>query len=156
MQFSSLFGRPLLGGLVRGEKGQVLETSKPVENSVAEGDIIAWLVTHVFAILLHLVLPLADASLFVGPWKRKALLLLSSSSTSSSTLPLPSHTWNGVVQDKAKESSYEHVCGEEHDNHLVQLFYSFKQKWWWIYVAHMLLLLSHRSKRSSLNSSFLK
>lgn len=70
MQFSSLFGRPLLGGLVWGEEGQVLETSKPVENSVAEGDIIAWLVAHVFAVLLHLVLPLANASLFVVPWKR--------------------------------------------------------------------------------------
>lgn len=37
-------------------------------------------------------------------------------------------TWNGVVQDKPEESSDEHVCGEEHYDHLVQLFYSFKHK----------------------------
>lgn len=39
-----------------------------------------------------------------------------------------SQTWNGVVQDKTKEAPDEHVCCEEHDNDLVQLLYSFKDK----------------------------
>lgn len=55
----------MLGGLVRREEGQVLETSKPFQNTVAVRDIIARLVTHV-AVLLLLVLPVADAPLFVG------------------------------------------------------------------------------------------
>lgn len=38
------------------------------------------------------------------------------------------HTRNCVVQDKAKESADEHVCGEEHNNHLVQFFDSFEQR----------------------------
>lgn len=37
-------------------------------------------------------------------------------------------TWNSVVQDEPKESPDEHVCCEEHHDHLVQLFYSFKQR----------------------------
>lgn len=37
-------------------------------------------------------------------------------------------TWNSVVQDEPKESSNEHVCCEEHHDHLVQLFYSFKRR----------------------------
>lgn len=37
-------------------------------------------------------------------------------------------TWNGVIQDKPKEPSDEHVCGEEHYDHLVQLFYSLSHK----------------------------
>lgn len=37
-------------------------------------------------------------------------------------------TWDGVVQDKPKKSSDEHVRGEEHDDHLVQLFNSFRQR----------------------------
>lgn len=37
-------------------------------------------------------------------------------------------TWNSVVQDEPKESSNEHVCCEEHHDHLVQLFDSFKQR----------------------------
>lgn len=35
-------------------------------------------------------------------------------------------TWNSVVQDEPKESSNEHVCCEEHHDHLVQLFDSFQ------------------------------
>lgn len=37
-------------------------------------------------------------------------------------------TWNSVVQDEPKESSNEHVCCEEHHDHLVQLFDSFQQR----------------------------
>lgn len=37
-------------------------------------------------------------------------------------------TWNSVVQDKPKESTNEHMGGEKDYNHLVQLFYAFKQK----------------------------
>lgn len=38
------------------------------------------------------------------------------------------HTRYSVVQDEPKESSDEHVCCEEYNNHLVQLFYSFKRR----------------------------
>ena len=37
-------------------------------------------------------------------------------------------TWYGVIQDEPKESSNKHVCGEEHHDHLVQLFHSFKRR----------------------------
>lgn len=37
-------------------------------------------------------------------------------------------TWNSVVQDEPKESSNEHVCCEEHHDHLVQLFDSFQRR----------------------------
>lgn len=45
-------------------------------------------------------------------------------------------TWNSVVQDKPKESTNEHMGGEKDNNHLVQLFYAFKQR------QHVFLLIT--------------
>lgn len=68
---TSLLGSLLLGGLVRREEGHVLETSKSFQNIAAEGDIIAWLVTRVFAFLLVRALPVLEAPLFVSALKEK-------------------------------------------------------------------------------------
>lgn len=54
-----------MGGLERREEGQVLETSKPLKNTVAVWDVVARLVAHFFAVAQLLVLPVAYSPLLL-------------------------------------------------------------------------------------------